>query len=135
VRVCSNSAAVVGVVFERMTSGRSATSSFAKSRLVSASACVAQRVSILMLRSSVQPAYGVLRGMPPYRSVLERRSRKTPSVRRRVAFHPIAALPPSPATPSHFQARRRTRVSSFDDLVDEQQKFARDRQIQFARCS
>src|SRR5262249_36015432 len=45
VRVCCRSAVVVGVVFERMRSGCSATSSFANCRIKSASTGVAQRVS------------------------------------------------------------------------------------------
>jgi hypothetical protein len=46
---------VVGVVFERMRSGCSATSSFA--RIGSVSAGVAQRVSIWVLRPSVHPSF------------------------------------------------------------------------------
>ena len=57
VRVCCSSAAVVGVVCERMRSGCSATSSFANCCLNSASSGLAQRVSIRMLRPSVHPSF------------------------------------------------------------------------------
>src|SRR2546425_2330816 len=56
VRVCCRSAAVVGVVLERMRSGCSATSSFANRSIDSASAGVAQRVSIRVLRPSFHPS-------------------------------------------------------------------------------
>ena len=57
VRVCRSSAAVVGVVLERRTSGCSATSSIAKRRIDSASSGVAQRVSTWMLRPPVHPSF------------------------------------------------------------------------------
>ena len=56
VRVCCSSAAVVGVLCERMRSGCSATSSFAN-RCIDSASDVAQRVSIRMLRPSVQPSF------------------------------------------------------------------------------
>src|SRR5262245_39867081 len=58
VRVCSNSAAVVGVTAERIRSGCSATSSFANRRLASASSGVAHRVSNRILRASTHRASG-----------------------------------------------------------------------------
>jgi hypothetical protein len=57
VRVCCRSAAVVGVTAERMTSGCSATSSFANRCLASSSAGDAQRVSSRMLRPSNHPSF------------------------------------------------------------------------------
>ena len=56
VRVCCSSAAVVGVVCERIRSGCSAMSSFANRCLDSASN-PGQRASIRMLRPSVQPSF------------------------------------------------------------------------------
>jgi hypothetical protein len=47
----------VGVVFERMRSGCSATSSFANRRIDCASSGAAQRVSIWVLRPSVHPSF------------------------------------------------------------------------------
>ena len=56
VRVCCSSAAVVGVLAERMRSGCSATSSFAN-RCINSASSAAQRVSIRMLRPSVHPSF------------------------------------------------------------------------------
>ena len=56
VRVCCSSAAVVGVLDERMRSGCSATSSFAN-RCIDSASGAAQRVSIRMLRPSVHPSF------------------------------------------------------------------------------
>jgi hypothetical protein len=57
VRVCCSSAVVVGVVLERMTSGCSATISFAHRCLDSASSGAAQQVSIWVLRPWVHPSF------------------------------------------------------------------------------
>ena len=57
VRVSCNSAAVVGVVCERMRSGCSATSSFANRCVDSGSAAIHQRVSVRKLRPSTQPNF------------------------------------------------------------------------------
>ena len=56
VRVCCSSAVVAGVVFETMTSGWSATSSFANRCIAAASVGAAQRVSSRMLLPSVHPS-------------------------------------------------------------------------------
>ena len=56
-RVCCSSAVVGGVVLETITSGCSATSSFADRCIASVSPGVAQRVSIWVSRPSVQPSF------------------------------------------------------------------------------
>ena len=57
VRVCCSSAFVVGVVLARITSGCSATSSFAKRCIAAASVGFAQRVSIRVLWPSIHPSF------------------------------------------------------------------------------
>ena len=90
VRVCCSSAAVAGVLCERMRSGCSATSSFANRRIDSSSPGAAQRVSIRMLRPSVHPSFWSPSRNAATRPVLTGRSRQSPSARRCVA--PIMLL-------------------------------------------
>ena len=105
VRVCCSNAAVLGVLCERMRSGCSATSSFANCCHRLRVAGAAQRVSIRMLRPSVQPSFWSPRGTRRCGPVLPGRSRRKPistPIRRmrspccaRAAIGHAAAAPPS----------------------------------------
>ena len=116
VRVCCSSAAVVGVLCERMRSGCSATSSFANRCIDSASSGAAQRVSIRMLRPSVHPSFWSPSRNAATRPVLPGRSRHSPSARRSAACVRPAARARRAATQPHHPELREIPAASCPSL-------------------